>query len=273
MKNLFSAALVAILFCTSCAASPSSSVSENRTLSGKSFSALSVNSVIEVTYVQPANVDMKVSGPSDQLKDFSATVKDGVLRLSYDGHKASAKTIKVVLNAPTINSFEAGGASTIIVKQPVNATDVTVTAHGASDVKIPGCSATQVTVTASGSSDVNLGSVLCDNFKTVASGSSDVDASALTCSTAAIEASGTSDVEIKGVQVLTIDVNASGSSDVELAGKAGRANFNASGISTISSSRLEVNGGNASASGNSNIRCNIADLHQTSDRLSTITNN
>jgi hypothetical protein len=181
----------------------------------RNFDKIVLNASCDVHYVQGNVPSVRISGPSDVVKNIVT---------ECDGTTLTIKYSKVFSLLQLSNQ----GNVAVFVTSP-DLIDVTMNGSGdfTADGKID---SDTLNVSLFGSGDVYLSNIICDKMNTLLKGSGDVDIKRLECQESTIFLSGAGDIDVKqyhvaksnvtlrGVGDIDLDLNDCGSADCELYG-------------------------------------------------------
>lgn len=191
-----------------------------RTLAWTGGETLTVDSSVDVEYVQgPAN-SVVVTGPK-ALAD-RVTVEDGRIRLAdgdervvfgWSSGNFSARSerdeLKVVVTAPNVRRFVSNGSGDLTIRQ-YDQPSMSVAVSGSSDVSASG---------------------RADRLDLDISGSGDADLASLTLTDAKVDIAGSGEATVAASGTVDIDINGSG--DVNLALRPAKLNSSVSGSGQV----------------------------------------
>ena len=153
-----------------------------------------------------------LEGTPEDIENMKVEVKNGTIHISQQSRswKMKSKPVNIYLTFKKLESIQSSGSIDIIGDAMLELGDLTLSASGASDVKIH-VNAQKIKISSSGGSDVVLNGK-AQVLDVSASGGSDVKAKTLEVRQASVKASGGSDVVVHVKDELSIQ--ASGGSDV-----------------------------------------------------------
>ena len=194
------------------------------------FSRINVSSGIDLIISQGDRTDVVAEARNDEMLESILTEVDGNTLKIYSKQKTfKPGPRKVYVTCRDIDGIKATGGSDISAESVIKVSNLEISAHGGSDVRME-IKADELRCEISGGSDADfIGEVM--KFTAVASGGSDIRAKELIAENCDLEVSGGSDASITVNNEL--DVQASGGSDVTYYGDAKIKNVNASGGSDV----------------------------------------
>lgn len=234
----FTLILCASLLCCVCALAKD--VTKSYVVKG-SFSSIAAGGNVEVEYTPSAKVSVRASAASKEaIACLKVYVTRGVLHLETENqgkwegmcnHK-----VKVVLQAPVMNSYLASGNSEINVHGNVTiGGKLKVNSSGNSEIEFKqAVDCRSVDLETSGNSSVDFDAkVSCREFEAESSGNSRVDIETISCDRMSLEASGNSGIKADCRSVGNVTANASGNSDIKLKGNIKNKSINTSGLAKV----------------------------------------
>jgi len=149
---------------------------------------LEVDAPADVQYTQGPVTRLTVTGPKGLVDRI--VVQDG--RIDLQGAGWSSGSLKVVMTAPNVTSFETNGSQDLNIAD-YKQDQLHLTIHGSGDAKVRG-EATHAQLDISGSGDADMGGLTGDEARVHISGSG--DATIAPKVTADVEVSGSGDVTL-----------------------------------------------------------------------------
>ena len=129
-----------------------------------------VGSAFQVEAKEGTLAPLKLSADSNILPLIKTEVKDRTLKVWIDGSVSTDSPLKLTLSTPTINGFEASGA-TIVNLELTSKHDLNLGGSGASDLKVKG-ELTNLTCDLSGASKATFSASSLGTLKSTLSGAS-----------------------------------------------------------------------------------------------------
>lgn len=260
MKKILFSLLTAILF-VSCASTNAATrqISKQYTVNS-SFSAIHVQSNIEVDYDIANKVSIVASADAEYLSLLKIYVKNNTLYLETKNHdnnfNSDRDAIKVKLSAPLLRSYSTSGNAQLDVNSMVKIDGlVNINTTGNSEIEFKqtvDCG--NIELGTSGNSQVSFDKkLICTAIKAGTSGNSSLDIDAITCQTIQLGSSGNSEVDVKNINAVKVNAGSSGNSGIDLSGKADNVSLKASGNSEIDGRKLVARNSSVSSSGNATV--------------------
>lgn len=226
-----------------------------------SFTAIHVQSNIEVDYDIARKVSITATADADYLPLLKIYVKNNTLYLETENHKnnfnGKNEAIKVKLSAPVVRKYSTSGNAHIDVNSAIK-TDGEVNAGTSGNSKIEfnqtvDCGT--IVVGTSGNSKVSFDKkTVCNAIKAGTSGNSTLDIDAIVCETIQLGSSGNSEVDIENISAVKVNAGSSGNSDIKLSGTADNVSLKASGNSDLNGRKLVARNSSVSSSGNATVK-------------------
>lgn len=193
------------------------------------FHAISSHIPIDIEYSDGEQF-VEITASDNLMPYISTTVRDGVLKLQFDGVRVrNAKDMKVVIRTPRLDSVSIGGAGDLELEGLVRTDDFRIEVNGAGDVDIDSLEASSFTLRVNGAGDIDAETIRCTSFDVNVSGSGDID--------------------VEHIDAETIKVNISGAGDCTLAGRAQKGDFSVSGAGSVDIRNLKVDDVQSSMNG------------------------
>jgi hypothetical protein len=174
------------------------------------FHAIEVGNAMQVDVTAQKDFSFEIEADDNIVPLISATVDDGVLKITCEKHVSTSSPIRIRISAPDIDALESSGASNVTIAGIKN-TGLSIDSSGASKIKIDGATA---------------------KLAVELSGASKLDAASLSAENGTVEVSGASSATVNVSGSLRAD--ASGASRVSYAGAPRELIKKASGASSIS---------------------------------------
>ncbi len=253
MRSILTTITVLLLSMTATAATGS----KNFTVKGNITSIVASNG-INMEYT-PSQQKPSLTAYADKpdLDRVTVTLTNGVLSIGLDNSKyaGKGKDVKIVLKCPAVSNITTSGGTDLDILGNYDVEgSLNLAISGGSDVSFKkDVSAALVNIASSGGTDVDFDGKL-------------------KCVTLNIAISGGSDMDLKDVSATEVRITASGASDIDISGTATNVKLSANGASSIDAGNLTASKGDASATGSSDIKCNVTKLSSASSGGSKVKN-
>lgn len=189
-------------------------VKQTRNIPGN-FSAITVDSGIEVEVTQDENASVVVEADDNVQKHITTTVENGVLHISTDRKGfINVESMKVIVVMPKVTKLETSGGSSLSSKGAIISEDLSVRAESGSSVTLDVEADNLICETESGSTTNIRGKALL--AETSSSSGSTLDASDLLANEVRAQAAGGSSLDVRAI--VKLEAKASSGSSIDYHG-------------------------------------------------------